>query len=530
MQYEKQRLILQKELDHRKTPTERNRLGQFATPTALARDILEYGSRLLSENEPIRFLDPAIGTGSFYSALQETAAGDRLEEAIGFEIDDYFGEPAKSLWSHTPLKIHIGDFTTAEPPKTEEAKYNLLICNPPYVRHHHLSGSQKARLQYNAAQACGVRLDGLSGLYCYFMGISHAWMRDGGVGGWLVPSEFMDVNYGEALKYYLLNRVKLLRIHRFDPNEVQFRDALVSSAVVWFRKEKPSMDDKIEFTFGGTIDKPGMSRLIPAKTLQHERKWSRFPVRGERGPVNGITLSAFFSIKRGLATGDNKFFILTREQINRDALPMKFFRPILPSPRYLPSDEIPADVEGNPSIERQLFLLDCKLPEDQLKTEYPSLWKYFESGKPGVSNRYLCRMRRPWYSQEKRPPSPFICTYMGRGDIKRNRPFRFILNHSKATAANVYLLLYPKPFLANELSRDPKLARRIWHHLNRIHMDTLLEEGRVYGGGLYKMEPRELANIPAGDLLDLIPGSMKSVPKQLKLFNVGGKDERFESF
>lgn len=108
---------------------------------------------------------------------------------------------------------------------------------------------------------------------------------------------------------------------------------------------------------------------------------------------------------------------------------------------------------------------------------------------------------------------------MGRGDIKRNRPFRFILNHSKATAANVYLLLYPKPSLANELSRDPKLARRIWLNLNRIHMDTLLEEGRVYGGGLYKMEPRELANIPADDLLDFIPESMQSVAKQLKLFS-----------
>jgi predicted RNA methylase len=517
--YEKQRLALQKELDCRKTQTERNRLGQFATPTALARDILEYGTRLLPDNEPIRFLDPAIGTGSFYSALQKTAAANRLEEATGFEIDEHFGEPTKSLWSNTPLNIHIDDFTTTKTPKIEEAKYNLLICNPPYVRHHHIIGSQKSRLLHNVMQACGIRFDGLSGLYCYFMGISHAWMRDGGIAGWLVPSEFMDVNYGEALKYYLLNRVKLLRIHRFDPNDVQFRDALVSSAVVFFCKEKPPADNKIEFTFGGTLAKPGMSRLVSAKTLQHEKKWTRFPVRDAREPVNGITLSALFTIKRGLATGDNKFFILTREQIKRNELPMKFFKPILPSPRYLPLDEIPADADGNPSIDRLLFLLDCDLPEEQLRIEYPSLWKYYESGKPRVAGRYLCRTRTPWYSQEKRPPSQFICTYMGRGNIKRNRPFRFILNHSKATVANVYLLLYPKPFLASELSRDTKLARRIWILLNQIHMDMFFEEGRVYGGGLYKMEPRELANLPAEHLSDFIPESLRSVPKQLKLFS-----------
>ena len=39
---EKQRLALQAELDAEKTQAERNRLGQFATPSALAVDILNY--------------------------------------------------------------------------------------------------------------------------------------------------------------------------------------------------------------------------------------------------------------------------------------------------------------------------------------------------------------------------------------------------------------------------------------------------------------------------------------------------------
>ena len=55
-------------------------------------------------------------------------------------------------------------------------------------------------------------------------------MADDGLAAWLIPSEFMDVNYGRAIKEYLLNQVTLLRIHRFDPSDVQFNDALVSSA------------------------------------------------------------------------------------------------------------------------------------------------------------------------------------------------------------------------------------------------------------------------------------------------------------
>ena len=59
------RLGLQSHLDQAKTALERNKLGQFATPTALAHDILERARHYMPEDVPIRFLDPAIGTGSF---------------------------------------------------------------------------------------------------------------------------------------------------------------------------------------------------------------------------------------------------------------------------------------------------------------------------------------------------------------------------------------------------------------------------------------------------------------------------------
>ena len=44
---EQQRVALQAELDDKKTQVERNRLGQFSTPTALAQDILKYAATLL---------------------------------------------------------------------------------------------------------------------------------------------------------------------------------------------------------------------------------------------------------------------------------------------------------------------------------------------------------------------------------------------------------------------------------------------------------------------------------------------------
>ena len=60
---EQERLVLQGRLDGAKSQGERNRLGQFATPTALALDILTYAKKQIRKKTPVRFLDPALGTG-----------------------------------------------------------------------------------------------------------------------------------------------------------------------------------------------------------------------------------------------------------------------------------------------------------------------------------------------------------------------------------------------------------------------------------------------------------------------------------
>jgi hypothetical protein len=512
---ENARVALQADLDSRKTQAERNQLGQFATPTVLAEDILKYAERCVPNGDKVRFLDPAIGTGSFYSALRKVFLSKQVAEAVGFEIDPHYGEPAAKLWKDFGLTLKLSDFTHAEP----SSRFNLVICNPPYVRHHHLQNGNKSRLQLRTQQASGMKVSGLAGLYCHFLGLSHSWMADDALAGWLIPSEFMDVNYGSEIKHYLLNRVTLLHIHRFDPNDVQFADALVSSAIVWFRNTPPPPDHDVRFTFGGTLLDPKLSRQISAQALSHERKWTRFPTAQIR-THNAATpiISDFFQIKRGLATGDNEYFILSADQISANALPMEIFTPILPSPRYLPQDEVTADENGNPQSDRRLFLLDSKLSEDEIRDRFPTLFAYLQEGKArGLHERYLCSHRALWYGQENRPPAPIVCTYIGRGDTKRGRPFRFILNSSRATVANVYLAMYPTPLLQRALRCDPGLIRRVWMVLNEITPEMLLGEGRVYGGGLHKLEPKELAKVPVPALADLV-SQPERPPVQIDLF------------
>jgi adenine-specific DNA-methyltransferase len=534
---ESRRQQVQAAIDARRSAVERNRLGQFATPIALAVDIARYVDSLIDPaQKKIRFADPAVGSGSFFSAALDVFGRKRMQSAVGVEIDPAFAEVARTLWSGAGLDVVQGDFTRVIANGSQLPAPNVILANPPYVRHHHLDRADKERLQRLVLETTCVEINGLAGLYVYFLLLATAWMEEGGIAAWLIPSEFMDVNYGAALKRFLTDAcsgngtisgawtpgacpisgaaphhpVTLLRAHRFAPDDVQFGDALVSSVVLVFRKTPPLDGHAVEFTLGGTLAEPQAHDLIPLDRLRESRKWTVYPshanndrqtLSDDRGP----TLGDFFRIQRGIATGCNKFFILERTDAQRRGIPDRFLRPILPSPRHLKTTVIDADADGYPRIDRPLCVIDCDLPEAAIQHEYPELWAYLQTARTlGIRDGYLVRKRNPWYRQEQREPAPFLCTYMGRGSHDK-QPFRFIGNRSRAVATNLYLMLHVQGSLAAMLRRYPGRAKAVHALLGQVTGRELRGEGRVYGGGLNKIEPRELARISAASFVERWP-------------------------
>lgn len=340
------------------------------------------------------------------------------------------------------------------------------------------------------------------------------------VSSWLIPTEFLYTNYGASLRHYLAKCVRLNRIHLFRAEDVQFDDALVSSCVVTFTKNSPSEDDQVLVTKGSYIV-PTSEDQYPISQLQPDEKWI---FSDSRASGNGeYKLEDLFRITRGLATGNNEYFILTQEKAKEQNIPSHALCPILPSPRYLNYEIIEASQDGLPNCTPQLFLLNVSKTEEQIKQESPSLYNYLQNGRnEGVSDGYLCKSRKLWYQQEERMPSLFLASYMGRG---RNgaKPIRFFLNKSQALATNVYICLYPRPIVANAISEAPERANDLLEILNDISLDELRDSGRRYGGGLQKIEPKELRAVR----ISKIPAWLKLTrPEQTELFQETQSDSR----
>lgn len=496
---EKSRKFWQSRLDAQHSPKERNIMGQFATPDDLARDIMKVVKDYFPDGT-LTFLEPSVGLGAFYDAFLRTF--DRQAgHALAFELDRNFYEASCQLWNEYDITFRNEDFLTA---KQNEEQFNLIVANPPYVRHHYIAPERKEYLQKEVLKRSGIQISGLAGLYCYFLILSKQWLTERGLSCWLIPSEFMDVNYGKAVKQFLTEQVHLLRIHRFEADDTKFDDALVSSTVVLFRNEKPT-DNDILFTTGTSINKPSKQLRVPRQKLQPDVKWS--PLFKEqhtnKKEDRSCWLGNFFDVKRGIATGDNDFFIINRQTASHYDIPLEFLRPVLPSPRYVNYDIISSNLLREKLSEKETFLFSCSVSKSVLKEYYPGVLAYVEQGERNeVNKRYICRQRTPWYSCEERRPAPIIVPYMGRGE-KSKRMFRFILNLSDAITTNVYLLLYPKKEYAHYL-KDPTILNDVWVALNATPCGTLASHGREYGGGLHKIEPKELLRVPVPNVASIL--------------------------
>jgi adenine-specific DNA-methyltransferase len=460
-------------------------LGQFFTPQPIA----ELMAEAVLAVDPETCLDPGVGGGVL---LRAVGPGPKR---FGCDIDPSAMALARDALEAQggELELVHGDFLDLDRWPLSLQKFDAIIANPPYIRHHNLTPQQKA-LAKHYSRLFGLRVSSLSGSYVYFFLEAIKRLRFNGRLVFITPTEFLDARYGAALKEALLSCCDIDELIVLEMDELAFDGVLTTSAItIATKRERPTRRLRMtEAQLGGSVLR-GRQVALDADEASPDAPWTALlPSRAERIlPLiadRSAKLSDYARVRRGIATGDNSFFCLTQQQVDRWHIEPRFLVPVVAGSKDLPENGSVLTGElwrARKSSGAPSWLLWCHEPKSALIGT--AVLRYIEHGETlGLPERFNCKTRKPWYGVERVPPADFFVTYMSR------RRARFVRNELGARCLTSLLNVWSHDGI------EPDRLRPILE--DKANAQLLREFGRTYGGGLGKIEPGDLLRLPVRPL------------------------------
>lgn len=466
---------------HPEPPSDlRRNWGRVFTPKVVA----DWMTTWACTHGPRRILEPAAGDGVFIRSLDEQQArrsGGPPPRVDAFEIDPVLLD----LCRRTACSIHLAcrceNFLTAG----RLGPYDAVVANPPYVKHHRHAVGPAVFMEFD--RLCGRRISRMTNLYCLFLLRIWSLLAPRGRAAVITPAEWLNADFGVPVKAFLLEQNALDAVVYFDPAARIFPDALTTAAIILLRRGR-RQDEPLRLVRAESADRlhnlclervPGVSR----DRLSAERKWSPyFEVATSKSfscEIAGPVLGDVASCSRGIATGANSYFVLRDSERRRWGISLKDVAPCISTARQITTPVLTAaDVRRLIDRDERVFLLR---PRVRLS---PALVRYLGLGRRlGVDRRYLPSHRPIWFRPESRPPAPILIAVFSRGT------FRVTLNRAAALNLTAYHGIYPR-----EESQRAVAALAKYLQSDRGQAALALHR-RVYGGGLFKLEPRDVEAI-----------------------------------
>lgn len=448
----------------------RRAVGAVYTPLPIVRSMMTW---LAGQGTPARIVDPGAGSGRFI-----LAAGERFPKADLVAVEK---DPLAALMLRANLATHglttrttvwVKDYREVKLPRC--AGLTAFIGNPPYVRHHAIEEVWKAWYAGKFAKF-GIKASALAGLHAHFFLQTRLLAKPGDLGAFITSAEWMDVNYGQALRKLLLDELGGLALHVLEPTLQAFPGTATTAAITCFRVGERTEPVRVRVVDELTgLNGLTRGRDIPREQLQAASRWSTI-IRPSRMAIPGeIELGELFRVHRGQVTGGNGVWIAGE---HAKGLPERVQVPSITRAQDL--IRAGAVLESAECLRRVIDLpvdLDDFTPEERRRIRAFLNWAKMQ----GADQSYIAQHRKSWWAVGLKAPAPILCTYMAR------RPPQFTLNVCDARHINIAHGLYPRQALPAEAL--PRLVAWLNSNINT-------GSGRTYAGGLTKFEPKEIERL-----------------------------------
>ena len=467
---------------------ERRDAGQFFTPFWAG----EVMAGWVFEEQVDLCVDPGAGSGGL---LIPAARHPRRRDArlLGLDVDPLAVSMLKAnarLRGMTGVEARQANFLLDELREQPSG----ILCNPPYSRHHVIPAKEKLAIHDGFEKRLGVRFNGLAALHVLFLVRALEVAADGARIAFITPSDWLDVGYGKKVKQWLLERAQVEAIVLIEESHLFFEGVLTTAAITLIRKTKPTGEPTRVIRLNAELPKakvvvdlltgrtePGEIVEVPV-SLDSATKWSR-PAAKRR---SGKRLGSIARVRRGIATGSNSFFVISEAQRKRLGLEKGQLKRCITSPRVFTGTELTAEAMDTMPDDVPRWLVDCADPHASKRDS--ALGRYLRRGiRLGSHRGYLAEGRYPWHKLEQRGESHILFTY-----FNRDAP-RFVRNLCGAVPLNNWLIIEPSEGV------DPDALFKALG--SKSVGEQLIERRRIYGGGLWKLEPSELVEVRIGGKL-----------------------------
>jgi adenine-specific DNA-methyltransferase len=392
-------------------------------------------------------------------------------------------------------------------------KYDGIICNPPYFKFHDYDNKN---ILNEIEKHLKCKLNGFTNLYTLFLLKSIHQLESNGRCAYIIPSEFLNSDYGKLVKLHLLKTGTLRHIIVFNFEENVFDDALTTACIVLCANDE-NKEDKVQFTNIQSINElkiianliesyPALSEnsnTYSLSELNPEIKWKTYyqPQNGHKFK-NLVPFSTYAKVVRGIATGSNDYFTFNLSKAQQYKIDEKYLLPCVCHSVDVKGNNFSySDFEELRQNGKNVYLFNAVNSKDE------NVLKYLQKGEEEkIDKKFLTASRNPWYSLEKRLPAPIWVSVFNRTGL------RFIRNEANISNLTTFHCIYPQTNVFSGVSIELLFAYLLTDTARQIFNDN----SREYGNGLQKFEPNDLNK---GMILDLSKLSKSSKQKIQNLYN-----------
>jgi hypothetical protein len=387
----------------------------------LYRSLAEIGNEIFTwmkleadftDPERMAYLDRTARQFSDWIRLIDSIRKEKvhMQETLLGKLREWFDDP------HAPTflwKLHFGEIMA-------KGRFDIVIANPPYVRHETISGyAPLLKERYSVAAS---RAD----LFIFFYEQSYNILKDGGVLTYITSNKYFRAAYGKKLRPFLSENLTIETL--IDFGDAPVFDAIAYASIIIGCKKPPKKSHKLRAYVWRLEDSLNrINQVLDAGSFEIQQ--SKLSADGwqleapasfsllEKIRSKGVPLGDYVGGKlyRGVITGLNEAFVIPcddkKSLIDEDPKSAEIIKPYrrgrdVKSWKMAPHDE---------------FLIAFPYNFHSQLVSYPAILKHLSKHEKKLKNRGQCTSSRSgkgqgqhhWLELDNNPKPTYLAAFEG---------------------------------------------------------------------------------------------------------------------